>query len=174
MQRAERGFTLVELMVVVALIAILAGVAVSYSGENRATVRGVAGQIVGECDQTRMRALSSRRWHRLRFDVVAGKMIVEQAATTGMVKPADADEWLQVGAATLPKVVALFGIAPSANLDPGEGIPADGDGLDLALEFGPDGAAEPRTVYLQSYQGRDPFRVVVYRATGTATARSEW
>lgn len=169
------GFTLVELLVVLAMISVLAAIAFSYSGESAANVRGFAEEIVGDADSARLRAISSRRWQRMRFDLGARKVVVEQAVLAGMDRPTDDADYAQVSTLDLPRAVDLWGIATTANLIAGEGVPGEDEGLTEHLYFGPDGAGEPRTVYLRSATGgRNPWRVVVYRATGTAVAKESW
>jgi prepilin-type N-terminal cleavage/methylation domain-containing protein len=169
------GFTLVELLVVVAMIAILASVALTYAGERRPNLRAFAEQIVGEADSARLRAISSRRWQRMGFDGEARRVVVEQALWTGMERPDDDDDWVVVTRLEIPQSVVVAAIATSVNLVEGEAIPGEGDGLDEHLYFTPDGSGEPRTVYLRGIHARDgAHRVVVYRATGTAFAKERW
>jgi hypothetical protein len=160
-------------MVVVAMIGVLATIALQYTGERRANLRGFASEIVGEADSARLRAASSRRWMRIGFDTVAGKANVEQANFAGMELPDD-DEWTVVRTFTIPKTVVVASIATTANITPGDGIPAEGDGLDQYLMFAPDGAGAARTVYLRGIDNRNALRVVVYRATGSAYAKEGW
>jgi prepilin-type N-terminal cleavage/methylation domain-containing protein len=167
------GFTLVELLVVLAMIAILAGLAFSYSGESKAGLTGFAEQLVGECDAARLRAISTRRWQRMSYDGEERKMVVEQATVTGMDQPDD-DQWAMIAKLSVPATVTLSSIATAANVTAGEGVPEEGTGLDQYLYFEPDGAALPRTVYLQTSDGRKQVRVVIYRATGTAYAKELW
>jgi prepilin-type N-terminal cleavage/methylation domain-containing protein len=172
-RRPDAGFTLVELMVAVAIIAVMAGLTVAYTGERRANMRGFVGQVVTECDSTRLRALSSRRWHRITFDTTTRRMIVWQATTTGMDLPDD-DGWSNVNQAEIPRTVVVQGLGTTADVD-GEAFPGEGEGVDdEALLFGPDGAAEPRTVYFESSDGRSRMRILIYRATGTAYAKEGW
>ena len=167
------GFTLVELLVVLAMIAILAGLAFSYAGESKAGLTGFAEQLVGECDAARLRAISTRRWQRMHFDDDDRKIVVEQATVTGMDQPDD-DQWAMIAKLSVPVQVHFASIATAANVTAGEGVPDEGAGLDEYLYFEPDGAATPRTVYLETLDGRKQVRVVIYRATGTAYAKELW
>jgi len=166
----QRGFTLVELMVVLAMIAILSAMAVAYTGERRANLRGFAGSIVGEADAARLRALASRKWQRIGFDLDAGKMITEQATTTGMAEP---DDWTVQGVYAIPGRFTVASIHDSADANGGEDV-IEGAGVDEYLMFAPDGSSVPRTIYLSSTQPFTYVRVVVYRATGTAYVKENW
>src|SRR5689334_3748804 len=167
---AERGFTLVELMVVVALIAILTALAVAYTGEARPNLKSFAGAVAGECDAARMRAIASRKWQRVWFDVDSELMVVDQATTTGMAEPTD---WVVMNTFKIPKQVHLASIHTTADAAGGV-LVTDGDGLDEALAFAPDGSSVPRTVYLTTNPAKSWVRVVVYRATGTAYVKEAW
>jgi len=167
------GFTVVELLIVLAMIAILTGLAFSYAGESRAGLRGFAGSLVGECDAARLRAISARRWQRAHLDAEAHKIVVEQATVTGMAEPAD-DEWTTVARLDVPRNVVVASIATTANVVAGESVPDEGDGLDEYLYFKPDGSSLARTVYVRSFDTGGEMRVVIYRATGTATAKEAW
>jgi prepilin-type N-terminal cleavage/methylation domain-containing protein len=167
------GFTLIELMIVVVMIGIVATIALQYTGERRANLRGFANEIVGEADSARLRASSSRRWMRIGFDTVAGQARVEQATFSGMDLPED-DEWTVVRTFTIPKTIVVASIATTANAIAGDGIPAEGDGLDEFLMFAPDGGGAARTVYLKGIDNRNALRIVVYRATGSAYAKEGW
>lgn len=160
------------MLVVIALIGILAGLAIAYTGERRASVRGFAESVVGNADAARLRAISTRRWHRVRFDGV-NKLVVEQGDPVGMTMPED-DAWTMIEMSTVPRQVTVHSIATTANIDSGEGVPAEGEGLDEVLLFAPDGSSAARTLYLTDTQNRNVARVIVYRVTGTATARSSW
>jgi len=168
----ERGFTLVEMMVVIAIIAIMTAMAISYTGEGRATVKGFAGEVAGECDASRLQAISSRKWQRLWFDTATNKVRHDQATVTGMAVPT-ASEWVEVSRLDLPKVVAVEQINTTADINTGNAV-TSGNGLTNYLMFAPDGSSVARTVYLDTFDGHSPERIVVYRATGTAYVKDGW
>jgi prepilin-type N-terminal cleavage/methylation domain-containing protein len=171
-KKREQGFTLVELMIVLAMIAILTAVAISYQGENRASIKGFAAQIAGEADAARLRATSTRKWQRITFDPDVHKVHLEQAVDTGMEMPAD-DGWIETGRLDLPQIVHVAAITTTADIDSGNAV-TDGNGLDEALLFAPDGSSRARTVYLSTIGATVEIRIVVYRATGTAYVKDGW
>ncbi len=168
----ERGFTLVEMLVVIALVGILTSIGIAYTGESGASVRTFAESVVGTADSARLRAISTRRWHRLRFDGV-DKLVLEQGDPVGMTMPED-DAWNEIESVTVPRSVEISSIATTANVEAGEGIPAEGEGLTEVLLFAPDGSSVPRTLYLSSRDQRSIARVIIYRVTGSAYARGAW
>lgn len=170
-KKREQGFTLVELMVAIAIMAILTMMAVSYHGEGRATVKGFAAQVAGESDAARLRAVATRKWQRMTFDTDLHKVHLEQATFTGMDVPAD-NEWVETGRLDLPQSIQLDEISLTADID--GGVTPDGTGLDEALMFAPDGSSRARTVYLSTVDATVHVRIVVYRATGTAYVKDGW
>lgn len=67
---AEDGFTLIELMVVVGILAILGGMAVVQIGSARNAARGDAAmrQVLGQLNQAREMSIGQRRYIRVVFD----------------------------------------------------------------------------------------------------------
>jgi prepilin-type N-terminal cleavage/methylation domain-containing protein len=165
----QRGFSLTELMVVIAIIGVLTTVATWMPTEDKATARGFAEQVVGEIDMIRMRAIASRRWHRVVLTSRAA--FVDVGDTTGMAMPTT---WTQVRVVQAPRrieVVALDTVTRSAS----GANPATGVGLtDQVLLFAPDGSSAPRTVYLADTRRAARYRVAIYRVTGTARVYDGW
>ena len=165
--------TLVELMVVLAIIAILATVAIAYSGEHKGTSRSFADDLVAEADAARLRAISTRRWNRMWFDFTEEKVVVEESTTLGMAVPAD-DEWQVIEKLELPRMVHIAAITTTSDVDAGNDV-TDGSGLDEVISFAPDGSSASRTIYLEpsSAEGGEQ-RVVFYRATGSGYRKDGW
>lgn len=160
------GFTLVELLVVVAIIGILTGLAVVYAGEPRANVQGTAGQVVGAFDGARLRAIATQRWQRARYDDAERRFVFEQATTEGMAEPT---AWSQVELLAVKRPVEVFSIDDAANVEASD--PDEFAGLDEEVWFAPDGSSQPRTIYFATVDRRSRARVVVYRITGTAVMK---
>jgi Tfp pilus assembly protein FimT len=163
---------LVEMMIVIAIIGIMTAMAISYSGEGRASVKGFAGQVAGECDSSRLLAISTRKWQRLWFDTTTNKVRHDQATVTGMGVPTTS-QWIEVSRFDLPKVVSVEQINTTADINTGNSV-TPGHGMTNYLMFAPDGSSVARTVYLDTFDGHSPERIVIYRATGTAYVKDGW
>lgn len=167
-RRRESGFTLTELAIVMALIGVITAIAFTYAGERRAGTRGFADQLSGELESTRLRALSTRRWHRV--VLTAGGATVEQATNVGMVPPV-AYEW--IGGVSAPPNVRIVAMA-TVTLVTSTGTPADGDGLAEEIRFAPDGTSVARTLWVSDRRDKSPFRIALFGSTGRARVYEGW
>lgn len=153
---------------VLALIGVMTAIAFAYAGERRAGARGFADQVSGELESARLRALSTRRWHRV--TVTPAAMVIEQATTAGMVAPV-AYEW--VGGVTAPSNVRIVAMA-TTTLVTSIGAPADGDGLTEEIRFAPDGSSVARTLWISDRRDRAPFRIALFGSSGRARVYEGW
>jgi prepilin-type N-terminal cleavage/methylation domain-containing protein len=175
---AQRGFTLTELMVVVAIIAVLSGLMFGMSPRPyNANAQVIADQMTSTFMYARTRAVSTRKVHKVEiYESAGGEQAIEvtAAASTGMAVPASppADYWQLVEIKRLPSSVRIRTVVA--------GIPATGadpaaDSGPHTLYFKPDGSASASTMYITDRAASPRFyRVLVYPATGSSYAREGW
>jgi prepilin-type N-terminal cleavage/methylation domain-containing protein len=172
MRRASRGFTLIELMTVIAIIGVLTVVLVSISGTGSGTPRTTADRLTGIVQFARMRAESTRKQHLVRFQ--ANVVSVWEATTTGygtVTYPADFTQ-----AMDLPNNVIIHS-ASSTVYATSPGVPgAQGSGLPYDLTIKPDGSTNGGTLFVSDsdVSSDNRFRVFFYKVTGTAMSREQW
>lgn len=171
--RGERGFTLIEMMVVVTIVAILISLAISMSSRTYgANAKTISEQISSAVTYARTRALSTRRIHRLEFhpELSPAEIRIYAAQTTGMaLTNYTGGTPTYVTRITLPKNITLWsGVA--GNVASG-GSPSQST-TEYDVTVLPDGQSTASTIYITD--NRNQYRVLIFHVTGSAYARQGW
>lgn len=170
--RRQRGFTLVELMVVIAIITILASFLFSVSGRTYgANAQNISEQIVSTVNLAKMRAASTRRQHLLKIE--PHSITMWQASYTGFVPVTDPNDWVFVQQSVLPSTISIWDVSTTIQATPGATVTQNAS-LSHEMTFKPDGSSTGGTIFITDHQHAKEFRVVVYRVTGGAYARQSW
>ncbi len=176
--RSQAGFTLVELMVVVAIIAILGalimGVASRPYGAN---AQNLSEQLSSTLGYVRTRAISTRRTHKVTIYNVTSNGRDEQVVSI----EANANTGTRITGTYVPveyRRISSNSIiwSATASIPAINQSPAQNTGLPYTLYFRPDGSASSAsTLYLTDKMGSPKkYRLVVVQATGSTYARQTW
>ena len=170
--RGQRGFTLLELMVVVVIIAILSALLIGVSSRTYgASAQAVSDQVSSMANLGKQRAVAQRRWHRL--EVTNTALRLYQCSTTGMATCATTG-WQMINGVTFTGGTQAWDEKPTVYGTATSGITALNSGLDGVIDFSPDGSTTGGTIFITDNAGAHRFRVIIYKATGAAYVRSGW
>jgi prepilin-type N-terminal cleavage/methylation domain-containing protein len=173
---AQRGFTLVELMVVIAIIAVVSALVVSVNSQTYGTsAMNVADELASALSLCKMRAVSTRHWHRC--EVTPNALNVLQAPSAGMAAPpAGTSQFQLVETVKIGAGVSVWDASTAAcAASPCAGAPAAANAaLDFYVDFRPDGSSTGGTLFVTDSGNNKMYRVVVYTATGGSYARNSW
>jgi prepilin-type N-terminal cleavage/methylation domain-containing protein len=167
--RNQRGFTLVELMVVIAIISVLAGMVIGVSGAAYgASANAVGDQLTSTLNMARLRAVTTRRYTRV--EVKSKTATVWQSTQTGLVTPT---AWQFYQTFTVPNGVTVWDGSSTVYASSGTTVSKNAT-VDFMVDFKPDGSSTGGTLFVTDAANAHPARVLTYRATGTTYTRSAW
>jgi prepilin-type N-terminal cleavage/methylation domain-containing protein len=173
-RRTQRGFTLVEMMVVVAIIAILSALMFGINSQTYgAGANNTSDQIVTSLNLCKMRAVSTRRWHRC--EITPNTLTMMQWQNVGMAVPG-VGVWSVVATTQIGNGVTMWDASTTVCVTtPCAAAPAAKNAaLVFDLDYRPDGSSTGGTIYISDPGLAKTYRVVVYKATGSSYARNSW
>jgi Tfp pilus assembly protein FimT len=156
-------------LVVIAIIGVLASLMIGVnSTAYGASTTSVSDQLTSALSLAKLRAISTRRYTRV--EVRAQTATVWQSSQTGLVAPTS---WQYCQTFTIPRGVTVWDGSTTVHASPGATVVQNPD-VAFAIDFRPDGSSTGGTIFLTDAANAHPARVLVYRATGSSYARSEW
>ena len=181
-----RGFTLVELMIVVAILAILATILFSVAGRTYGGATGprFAEQLASTMNFARTRALSTRKIHRVEVHPDTAEIDIYAAPTEGMAQSNYNGSGVTVQGVL--RVPVPTGVTIWAGMQGALGsgsASVSQNSAEYDVDFYPDGSSRPSdasasssTIYITDETGnvQNQYRVLVYHTTGSAYARQYW
>ena len=178
---SARGFTIVELMVVVAIIAILVTLAMQMSARTYgANGRNVADQINESIAVAHARAISTQKYHRI--EIQPSLISIWQWSSLGMATPSGACPpscWTFVQSQTIPNGVSVWDVSTTnvyGQTAPGHNGPSvKNTSLDAVIDIRPDGGSPTGgTIFISDDYQTNQYRVAIYKVTGGSYARPGW
>jgi Tfp pilus assembly protein FimT len=156
-------------MVVITILAVLSGLVIGVNGTAYgASATAVSDQLTSALGVAKLRALSTRRTTRL--EIKAQTATLWQSSQTGMVAPTS---WQFCQTFTIPNGVSVWDGSTTVYASAGTTVSQNAS-VDFTVDFKPDGTSTGGTVFVTDRANAHPMRVLVYRATGSSHAETQW